>query len=62
MARVYFNGELIDERSFTWDAPDANYIGFSSRASNSVTMDLLRIKNHDEIPTTAADRNVFLYF
>ncbi|MEM9478833.1 MAG: sulfatase-like hydrolase/transferase [Verrucomicrobiota bacterium] len=49
---AFHDGELVDldsgtaatTRTFTWDNSDSNYIGLSSRASNSVTLENLAIR------------------
>lgn len=56
--KVFFNGQPVDintadgnstSRTFQWDRNDSNYIGLSSRASNSTQMDNLAIR---KLPVT----------
>ncbi len=41
---IYINGTLCDTRSFTWSDANANYIGLSGRATNTVIFDNLSIE------------------
>lgn len=41
---IYLNGTLCDTQSITWSDTNANYIGLSGRASNTVIFDQLSIE------------------
>ncbi len=47
---IYFNGTLCDTRSITWSDANANYIGLSGRASNTVVFDNLNIETSSVQP------------
>lgn len=47
---IYFNGTPCDTRSFTWSDANANYIGLSGRASNTVIFDNLSIETSSVQP------------
>ena len=55
IARIYFNEELKDIVSFSWDHSGQNYIGLSGRATNYVRMDNLVVVPFNSMPIDNAD-------